>query len=128
MDKKVYQKIQRYEDDKRFLHKLYLEDNKNRDDQHSKINLEFQSDQARIQFEKSIPDYVLQDEKKEQKNEGQIFNVESGEENNENFPDKLIQISSAIEQEIQLYELLRDLKKEKNQNKRLPLKRKQEFS
>ena len=128
MDKKVYQKIQRYEDDKRFLHKLYLEDNKNRDDPDSKINLEFQSDQARIQFEKSIPDYVLQDEKKEQKNEGQIFNVESGEENNENFPDKLIQISSAIEQEIQLYELLRDLKKEKNQNKRLPLKRKQEFS
>jgi hypothetical protein len=65
MDKKVYQKIQRYEDDKRFLHKLYLEDNKNSNDPDSKINLEFQSDQARIQFEKSIPDYVLQDEKKE---------------------------------------------------------------
>jgi hypothetical protein len=59
MDKKVYQKIQRYEDDKRFLHRLYLEDSQNRDDPNAKLNLEFQSEQARIQFEKSIPDYVL---------------------------------------------------------------------
>ena len=59
MDKKVYQKIQRYEDDKRYLHRLYLEDNKNRDDPNAKINLDFQSEQARKQFELSIPDYVL---------------------------------------------------------------------
>lgn len=59
MDKKVYQKIQRYEDDKRYLHRLYLEDNKNRDDPSAKINLDFQSEQARKQFELSIPDYVL---------------------------------------------------------------------
>jgi len=59
MDKKIYQKIQRYEDDKRFLHKLYLEDQLNRDEPDAKIKLEFQSDQARYQFERSIPDYVL---------------------------------------------------------------------
>jgi len=88
MDKKIYQKIQRYEDDKRYLHRLYLEDNKVRDQPDSPLHLEFQSEQARIQFEKSIPDYVLQDEEMKQKNEGNIFYCESNDEQMD-FPDKL---------------------------------------
>lgn len=37
-----------------------------------------------------------------------------------NFDDKLQQIQKAIGSELELYELLKDIKKEKNKNKRLP--------
>lgn len=66
---------------------------------------------------------MIQEEELKKKNEGQIFFTESNDDQM-GFPDKLNQISVAIENELELYNMLRDLKKEKNQNKRLPLKRK----
>ena len=46
--------------------------------------------------------------------------LEASDENSINFDDKLYQIKSAIQHELELYDLLKDLKKEKNRNKRLP--------
>jgi hypothetical protein len=39
------------------------------------------------------------------------------------FPKKLEDIKAAIDHELKLYEYLKDLKKENNQKKRLPVKR-----
>ena len=63
----------------------------------------------------SIPAYII--------NEmvlGEEKQSENSEENGLEFMDKLSQIETAIDFEISLYEYLKDLKKEKNQNKRLP--------
>ena len=46
LDKKMYPKLQRYEDDKRFLYKIYLSDQSTRPNQSKshKLNLDFQDE------------------------------------------------------------------------------------
>ena len=61
MDKKIYQKIIRYEEDKRFLYQKFLEDKTKKS---GKINLEFQSDLAKKHFELSLPPYIKRSEEK----------------------------------------------------------------
>lgn len=65
MDKKIYQKMIRYEEDKRYLYQKYLQD-KNRKVacDRSDLNLEFQSIQAQKQFELSLPRYITESEDK----------------------------------------------------------------
>ena len=47
---------------------------------------------------------------------------------NEQFLQKLNQIGESITHELDLYEYLKDLKKEKNQNKRMPMKRQNQIN
>lgn len=58
MDKKIYQKLQRYEDDKRFLFKLFINDQLNMAKENYSPKLDFQSDQAQDLFEKSVPECI----------------------------------------------------------------------
>lgn len=58
MDKKIYQKLQRYEDDKRNLYSLYIDDQLNQSKPQYELRLDFQSDDAQKLFEKSIPECI----------------------------------------------------------------------
>ena len=58
MDKKIYQKLQRYEDDKRNLYELYLKDLLNQSKENYTLQLDFQSDEAQKLFEMSVPECI----------------------------------------------------------------------
>tara|TARA_B110000285_G_C15048643_1_gene575761 strand:- start:238 stop:516 length:279 start_codon:yes stop_codon:yes gene_type:complete len=58
MDKKIYQKLQRYEDDKRYLYNLFIKDQLNLSKEDYVPQLDFQSDDAQTLFEKSVPDSI----------------------------------------------------------------------
>jgi len=55
-DKKMYQKLQRYQDDKRYLFGLYLKDKCQ-----TQPSLDFQTDKARKDFLLSIPGYIKEE-------------------------------------------------------------------
>ena len=82
--------------------------------------LDFQSDDARDHFLGSIPEYITQEE---------LGNKVKQEENSSHsgdsvsFDTKLLQVYESIKRELELYELLLNLKKERNKNKRLPQRR-----
>jgi hypothetical protein len=69
-------------------------------------------------FLSSIPKY-LQDEV-ENTPEG---NSDMSDTGNQSFIKKLEQIKVAIVNEMEMYDYLKDLKKQNNQNKRMPVKR-----
>ena len=84
MDKKIYQKLQRYEDDKRMLYGLWMEDEKNPE---MPRKLEFQSDEAKKLFEQSIPECIKTEERHKLD-----FGVDLSEPSDVsvNFDDKLV--------------------------------------
>jgi hypothetical protein len=65
----------------------------------------------------SIPEYI-----KEEINCDEKQSDLEGQEGNTDFIEKLDQIKEAINYELQLYENLKNLKKQRNQSKRLPKK------
>lgn len=125
MDKKIYQKLQRYEDDKRFLFDLFIKDQLNYAKKDYEPKLDFQSVEAQDLFEKSIPECIKQECRDRMKPEQMMMDENGSEDSNggsTTFDEKLQQILAAIKFEQELYELLKDLKKERNKNKRLPQK------
>lgn len=96
------------------LYSLWMEDQNNPE---GPKKLDFQSPEAQTLFEQSIPECV-KNEVIQKKN----FGVDQSEHSDDSvdFITKLVQIKNAILFEQELYELLKDLKKEKNRNKRLP--------
>lgn len=118
MDKKIFQKLTKYEDDKRMLYGLYLKDQANPSDED--INLDFQSDNSKHMFVQSIPEYIKDwfKQRKTQPDQADSddFSVTIS------FDEKLKQVYPAIGKELELYEILKNLKKEKNKIKRMPIK------
>lgn len=110
----MYQKLQKYTDDKKYLFEMYQADKCSK----KQPLLNFQNEKARLGFLKSIPKYIMNEI--ESQNQGTSDKSETG---GGSFLLKFEQIKEAIRSEIELYEYLKDLKKEKNQNKRLPQKR-----
>ena len=123
-DKKIYQKLQRYEDDKRYLYSMFLQDEQKTA---KKINLNFQNEESRKRFLMTVPEYIVDET---QGNGSKPPTPTSSKSNigNEQFLQKLNQIGESITHELDLYEYLKDLKKEKNQNKRMPMKRQNQIN
>lgn len=106
LDKKIYQKICRYEEDKRYLLGLYGEDFDRIEEEKT---LQFQDDWSKQKFENSIPDYIRNP---------------TDENKNMNFDDKVKQIRYSVDEELILYDYLKDLKKDLNKKKRMSMKTK----
>lgn len=103
-DKKMYQKLQKYQDDKRYLYKVYLDDLS----KPGKANkLEFQTDNAKIMFLDSIPKYI----KTEVETQTKEMTLSENENGNQSFLQKLQQIKVAIFHEVEMYNYLKDIKK-----------------
>jgi hypothetical protein len=121
----MYQKLQRYQDDKKYLYGLHLKDlNKEwpiDDKDFKRPYLDFQNENARAGFLRSIPDYIKDDFASYEDDHDQ--KSELSEQQPKNFMKKLKQIEEAIKHELELYDMLKELKKVRNQNKRLPLKK-----
>lgn len=134
MDKKIFQKLTKYEDDKRFLEKLYRDDVAKGKCEEEK-SLQFQSEESCRLFELSIPLYIKQGisgtpggakdaaidvDQADEGSQGSNNSEESCMGGGIPFYEKLKQVLDAITQELDLYENLKDLKKQKNKIKRLP--------
>ena len=98
----------RYEDDKKYLYKLYLKDKA----QGEPTSLLFQSEKGEAMFLSSIPPFI-----EREISQGQRDHISEG---SASYETKTREIDTAIRNEIGLYEYLKNLKKEKNQQKRLP--------
>ena len=110
LDKKIYQKIQRYEDDKRYLYNLYLKDQALTGDK-PKI-LAFQDDASEGMFWRSIPGYIRNTHGKK-KTPSKL-----------DFSEKVVMIRDSVGQEIEQYDYLKNLKKDLNKRKRMTAKHK----
>ena len=111
LDKKIYQKIQRYEDDKRSLYNLYLKDQAAPPDK-PKI-LAFQDNDSEAMFYASIPGYIRQEKASKKKTPQKM-----------DFQEKVGMIRDSVAQEIEQYDYLKNLKKDLNKRKRLTAKNK----
>ena len=99
MDKKIYQKLQRYEDDKANLYTLYIQDQLNQSKPHYNLKLDFQSDEAQKLFENSIPECIKRQCR--QKQPEILIDADNSADSNvsTNFETKLKQILEAIKYE-----------------------------
>ena len=73
---------------------------------------------AKQKFLNSVPPYITEEFDKDEKQSDNITDT-----SNLKFIEKLTQIKNAIIDELELYEYLKQVKKEKNHNKRLPMKK-----